>query len=172
MANPSLRPSRFLLVLLTALATSIASTARADGADPKPLSRPHPEYPRYAVRNGVEGSVLVEFSIDAWGRVVAPRVIEATPAGIFDAAALEAVASWRYEAIGTETPHRRVRLTFQKDDARRRSTEVAARPTAPSVPATAFWLPPAVPAEVPSAALMRPPAPAVAPAGYPVPDGW
>src|SRR5262245_17375646 len=49
---------------------------------PKPLERRNPEYPHAALRRGIEGSVLLEFSVDAGGHVVAPRVIDATPPGV------------------------------------------------------------------------------------------
>ena len=80
---------------------------------PKPLSRANPEYPRAALRRGVEGSVLLEFSIDGSGNVVSPRVIEAKPRGVFEAAALEALAKWKYEALGADSSPHQVRLTFR-----------------------------------------------------------
>src|SRR5687767_5016327 len=118
--NPSARSARFLLSLIGSLA--ILSTgvvpASAETAvttapkpialisapkPPKPLSRVNPEYPRGALRRGVEGSVLLEFSVDGSGNVVSPRVIEARPRGVFEAAALEAMAKWKYEALGADS---------------------------------------------------------------------
>lgn len=55
-----------------------------------------PVYPPAARAEGVEGVVLVEYRVDAEGRVREPRVLRAEPPGVFDAAALEAVRSWRY----------------------------------------------------------------------------
>lgn len=118
MANPSARSLRKLLALTGSLA--VLSTgplaAFADMAAtsaPKPLLRGKPAYPSAALRRGLEGSVLLEFSIDPEGNVVAPRVIESRPRGVFDKAALEALSKWKYEALGAETSAIKVRLTFR-----------------------------------------------------------
>jgi protein TonB len=76
-----------LAVLFAGLAPSSAEMPLTSA--PKPLARANPEYPRHALRRGVEGSVLLEFSVDRYGNVVSPRVIESRPRGVFDAAALE-----------------------------------------------------------------------------------
>src|SRR5262245_40787914 len=81
---------------------------------PEPLERGHPKYPHAAFRKGVEGSVLLEFSVDADGHVMAPRVVDATPSGVFERAALDAVSKWSYEPLGTETDGMKIRLTFRK----------------------------------------------------------
>jgi len=85
----------------------------AEFQSPKPLKRRNPDYPHAAFRMGIEGSVLLEFSVDADGRVVAPRVVDATPPGVFEGAALGAVSTWSYESLGVETKSMRVRLTFR-----------------------------------------------------------
>lgn len=56
-----------------------------------------PVYPARAVKQGVEGYVLVEFTIDRLGRVVDVRIVDAKPAGMFDRAALKAVERFRYK---------------------------------------------------------------------------
>jgi len=81
---------------------------------PQALHRGNPRYPHAAFRKGIEGSVLLEFSVDAGGRVVAPRVVDATPTGIFERSALEAVSEWTYQPLGIETKGMKVRLTFRK----------------------------------------------------------
>lgn len=81
---------------------------------PRPIKRGDPAYPRAALREGIDGSVLLEFSVDGRGHVVAPRVLEATPPGVFESAALEAVSGWHYESLGTETKSMKIRLTFRK----------------------------------------------------------
>jgi protein TonB len=55
-----------------------------------------PVYPAHAKAQGVEGTVVVRYDVASDGRVVNARVDSAEPAGIFEAAALEAVRSWRY----------------------------------------------------------------------------
>ena len=63
---------------------------------PKPLAQPMPAYPAELASQGREGTAVVHFYIDADGRVRLPAVIEAS-APEFAAAALAAVAKWRYE---------------------------------------------------------------------------
>ena len=53
-------------------------------------------YPAEARERGLEGFVMVRYDVDESGRVVNPEVVSAQPAGVFDAAALAAVASWQY----------------------------------------------------------------------------
>ena len=55
-----------------------------------------PEYPRRPLVQGVEGWVLLEFTVDEIGRVVMPRVVESTPEGVFNTAALRALKRYKY----------------------------------------------------------------------------
>ena len=119
MANPSARSIRMLLALTGSLAVLFTGPLPASAdmpatSAPKPLVRAKPAYPRAALRRGVEGSVLLEFSVDANGDVVSPRVLESRPRGVFDEAALEALSKWKYEALGARTSPIQVRLTFRK----------------------------------------------------------
>jgi len=68
----------------------------ADGAA-VPVVREEPRYPESALRRGIEGRVLVSFTITENGLVENARVIAAEPKNIFDAAALKAVRRWRYD---------------------------------------------------------------------------
>ena len=52
--------------------------------------------------------------MDKSGRVVAPRVLEATPPGVFDRAALHALSRWRYHPHDGAAKLMKVRLTFQR----------------------------------------------------------
>ncbi len=58
-----------------------------------PLVRVPPDYPP---RANSEGWVKVQFSITSSGSVRDAFVVEASPAGVFEAAALKAIARWRY----------------------------------------------------------------------------
>ena len=75
-----------------------------------------PVYPARAQDSGVEGWVEVEFTVTETGAVSQLRVISASPAGLFDAAALAAVARWRYQPVlraGRPAPQRaRIRIRF------------------------------------------------------------
>ena len=61
------------------------------------ISSPSPEYPRRAIRLGVEGSVRLEFDVDTDGSVLDPYVVESNPAGVFDRAAIKAVRKFLYQ---------------------------------------------------------------------------
>ena len=61
------------------------------------VSNPAPEYPRRAIRLGLEGSVRLEFDVDTDGSVLDPYVVESSPAGVFDRAAIKAVRKFLYE---------------------------------------------------------------------------
>ncbi len=61
------------------------------------ISSPSPEYPRRAIRLGVEGSVRLEFDVDTDGSVLDPYVVDSSPAGVFDRAAIKAVRKFLYE---------------------------------------------------------------------------
>ena len=67
----------------------------ADGNE-LPLVAVAPEYPRVALTRGIEGYVVLEFTVDASGAVRDPYVLHAQPAGIFDKAALRAVKRYKY----------------------------------------------------------------------------
>ena len=58
-----------------------------------------PAYPQEAQAAGVEGWVRMRYDITAQGLVANLRVAAAQPAGVFDAAALQAVAQWRYRPV-------------------------------------------------------------------------
>ena len=64
---------------------------------PVPASRPGAVYPRLAEAAGVEGRVELGFDVGEDGRVTNARVLESTPAHLFDRAALLAVSRWRYQ---------------------------------------------------------------------------
>ncbi|MSQ92034.1 MAG: TonB family protein [Gammaproteobacteria bacterium] len=93
---------------VAAVATAIAR-ARAAASPPKPvapvvlpeskLHRTHfvaPEYPPRALAQGTTGWVDIEFTVARDGSTHDATVRGAEPMGVFDRAALESVARWRY----------------------------------------------------------------------------
>jgi protein TonB len=64
--------------------------------DLEAIATPDPAYPPEAFRARVEGWVEVEFTVDAQGAATDVAVVASEPRGVFDAAASEAVAAWRY----------------------------------------------------------------------------
>ena len=61
-----------------------------------------PVYPAQAMRDHVEGWVLLEFTITETGSVRDIVVIESQPSGVFDTAAAEALAGWKYRPRMTD----------------------------------------------------------------------
>jgi TonB family protein len=61
------------------------------------ISGRNPRYPKNAERRGIEGYIDLEFTINQMGEVTAVSIMRAEPQGVFDNAAITAVASWRYQ---------------------------------------------------------------------------
>jgi bla regulator protein BlaR1 len=57
-----------------------------------------PVYPRAALLHGIEGRVVIEFSVGTDGGAQNMRVVSALPAGVFDQSALRAMRGWKYTA--------------------------------------------------------------------------
>ena len=73
---------------------------------PELIQRVQPTYPDIAVAVQVEGTVILEATVDAEGQVATVRVL-ASPSHLLDAAAVEAVKQWRYAPLllnGTPAP--------------------------------------------------------------------
>lgn len=68
-----------------------------DAGDLVALVRIPPEYPAQARMRRIEGYVDVEFTVDSEGRVRNATVIDASPPGVFDRAAINSVMYWRFE---------------------------------------------------------------------------
>jgi TonB family protein len=62
----------------------------------KRLRAPSPEYPATAMTQRIAGSVTLEYTVDTSGEPRDVHVVEATPPGVFDQAAINAVKHWRY----------------------------------------------------------------------------
>ena len=74
----------------------VSGGGMADG-DILPVMTVPPEYPQRMLARGVEGWVLVEFTVDELGRVTLPRVLEAQPSSGFNQAAVKAVLRYKYK---------------------------------------------------------------------------
>lgn len=62
-----------------------------------PIVKVAPVYPQRALRRGIEGYVVVEFTVTTSGAVKDTRVIEADPPNVFDHAAMEAAKKFKYK---------------------------------------------------------------------------
>lgn len=70
--------------------------AFSDG-DYMPIYAAPPMYPSRAMSRGIEGWVVVSFTVTPQGTVIDPVVVEGNPAGTFDSAALRAVKKFKYK---------------------------------------------------------------------------
>lgn len=61
-----------------------------------------PDYPRLAVRSGVEGYVVLSYNLDANGKPVDIAVVEAQPKRVFNESAIRALKASRFAVIDAE----------------------------------------------------------------------
>lgn len=62
-----------------------------------PIVKVAPQYPRRAQTRGIEGFVLLEYTVTKTGAVRDPVVIDAKPPGIFNRAAINAALKYKYK---------------------------------------------------------------------------
>jgi len=77
-----------------------------------------PDYPPNAMAQRISGSVTLEYSVDIRGEPRDIHVVEATPPGVFDQAAISAVKRWRYtptlvDGTAVDVPGVRTRVRFE-----------------------------------------------------------
>lgn len=85
-----------------------------------PIVKVQASYPRRALQRGIEGYVVVEFTVTRQGTVRDPQVVEAEPANIFDQAAMDAVLKFKYkprviDGDAVEVEGVQNRITFEID---------------------------------------------------------
>jgi protein TonB len=104
-----------LRAALTAAEQKVAAAAATPKLPPLKMTRPpRPKYPTSA--KGVEGWVRVEFYVTPEGRTERVRVLSSEPAGVFDAAAVEAMESARFEEFDwTESRLAVQRIVFKPE---------------------------------------------------------
>ena len=95
------------------------NSAPGDG-DAIPMVRVQPQYPFRAANQGLEGWVLVEFTITKLGTVKDVQVIESKPAFLFDRATIRAIKRWKFKprSVNGEPVERhqvRQRIQFSLD---------------------------------------------------------
>ncbi len=84
------------MALITGIALLVAGCMTSSNRPPQIVSADGVVYPEEARQQRVEGFVRVEYDVTVDGTVANAHVIESNPPGIFDAAALKAVRSWRF----------------------------------------------------------------------------
>ena len=95
----------------------------ADG-DYLPIVKVAPIYPFRALERGVEGYVILEFTVTATGSVEDARVIECEPSTIFNRAAIKAALKFKYkpriiDGVAIEVRGVLHKLTFLLEEGRR-----------------------------------------------------
>ncbi|CUA83298.1 energy transducer TonB [Pseudidiomarina woesei] len=85
-----------------------------------PIVRINPRYPPAAARDGIEGWVMLRFTIDETGGVTDVEVIDANPRRMFDQEARRALLRWKYkpkvvDGKAQRQPGQTVRLEFSLD---------------------------------------------------------
>ena len=86
-----------------------------------PIVKVEPVYPNRAMSRGIEGWVLLEFTVTKTGAVRDPRVVESQPPGIFDSAATKAALKFKYkprvvDGVPVEVPGVQNLITFELED--------------------------------------------------------
>jgi protein TonB len=78
----------------------------------KPVRALNVAFPARAVNTGQQGFVIVEFTLNADGSAADVTVAEASPPGVFDKSATDAVSRGRFDvaALGESKQPRRARL--------------------------------------------------------------
>ena len=99
-----------------------------------PIVKVSPIYPDRALKEGIEGHVLLEFVVTETGAVRDAVVLEANPSGVFDEAALKAVGKFKYKprivaGKPVETTGVRNRFAFEISDDEKMSLETNAKPS-------------------------------------------
>ena len=104
-----------LRTALTSAQTKLAAAAAAPKLPPLKMVRPpKPKYPASA--KGVEGWVRVEFYVTPEGKTERVRVLTSEPAGVFDAAAVDAMEGARFEEFDwTESRLAVQRIVFKPE---------------------------------------------------------
>ncbi len=85
-----------------------------------PLVRINPDYPPRALSRGLQGWVIVQFTISATGTVKDQKVVDSSNE-VFNDAALKAIARWRYnpkveEGVAVERKGVQTKLVFQLEN--------------------------------------------------------
>lgn len=88
-----------------------------------PIVKVAPLYPQSAASRGIEGYVLLEFTVTETGATADPIIIESQPKGVFDTAASKAVLKFKYKprvenGLPIRVPGVRHVITFKLDKKR------------------------------------------------------
>ncbi|AZR43110.1 energy transducer TonB [Marinobacter salarius] len=94
LSGPSLAPA---LALDSGLDIFTGFGLSASDGDYLPIVKVQPIYPRRALSRGIEGYVVLEFTVTRTGAVRDPVVVESEPPNVFDDAAIRAALKFKYK---------------------------------------------------------------------------
>ncbi len=77
-----------------------------------PIERVNPNYPQEAVNKGLEGDVVLRFSVEPDGTTSNIQIVNSVHNGVFDQSAKNALSQWIYTAPNEKVEGLEVALTF------------------------------------------------------------
>ncbi|BDX04898.1 energy transducer TonB [Planctobacterium marinum] len=96
--------------------TQAHTSLGVSGGEARPIVRISPQYPVAAARDGIEGWVVLSFSINETGGVEDIEVLDAEPKRIFNREATRALRKWKYRPkIVDGKPVKQSNITVQLD---------------------------------------------------------
>ncbi|HHL32467.1 MAG TPA: energy transducer TonB [Oceanospirillales bacterium] len=100
---------------------SIGTGLSASDGEYLPIVKVAPQYPSRAQSRGIEGYVLLEYTVTKQGTVSNPIVIEAVPSNIFNKAAIKSALKYKYkprvvDGVPQEVKGVRTKVTFKLAD--------------------------------------------------------
>ncbi|MBL4660100.1 MAG: energy transducer TonB [Alcanivoracaceae bacterium] len=100
---------------------SIGTGLSASDGEFLPIVKVAPQYPSRASSRGIEGYVLLEYTVTKQGTVLNPVVIEAVPSKIFNKAAISSALRYKYkprvvDGVPEDVKGVRTKITFKLAD--------------------------------------------------------
>ena len=97
---------------------SLGTGLSASDGEFLPIVKVAPQYPSRASSRGIEGYVLLEYTVTKQGTVLNPIVIEAEPSTIFNKAAIQSALRYKYkprvvDGVPQDVPGVRTKISFQ-----------------------------------------------------------
>ena len=121
-ANPNANAvkSSFAADIQTDMGLSGGLSLDSGDGDYLPIVKVAAVYPRRAQSRGIEGFVVVEFVVTKTGAVSNAVIVQSQPEGVFDRAALDAVAKFKYkprvvDGVAMEVAGVQNRISFEID---------------------------------------------------------
>ncbi len=102
------------LAVLAALMTGLPVQAAGDFAPSNEVRQKNPVFPKYELRSGHEGWVIVQYSVDADGGVSNAIVTDSSNSRAFEKAALDAVRDWQFAPGSARTTSVQIQFVYEQ----------------------------------------------------------